>query len=94
MSAVLVDRLLHGEPTILQMAEDGTILFNEHGTCLISNASSRRHHATLNNVQVWALTDRMPRDTVERFNQHKRFVLVTSSLQDENYKHLKKAYSL
>jgi hypothetical protein len=92
-SAILVDRLLAGFPTVLQTNEglegERFLLFDQRGVSSLHELA--RNDPVYRNVRVWALADQQARGLLHDFQAQEWLTIVTSSPRDENYKQVRKA---
>jgi hypothetical protein len=100
LSYVLVRRLLEGQPTIFQVADnfrgdsgciDGThYLIDGNG---VRQMGKRPPLYELKNPAIWVLADQMPVGAPRRVNEHRWLVVVTSSPRESNNAQLLKHHS-
>jgi len=85
-SAILVDRLLAGLPTVLQTykgrGDAQFLLFYQHG--VVSLHELAPNDPVYRNVEVWALADQQARGILEDSMAQEWLIVVTSSPREEN----------
>jgi hypothetical protein len=92
-SAILVERLLAGIPTVLQMdntlTNDELLLFDHRGVTSLHELP--RNDPVYKDVEVWALADQKVRGALATLSEQQWLTIVTSSPNEGNYKQLQEA---
>lgn len=92
LSYVLVNRLLCGEPTVLQIGNakiNNHLLFDHKGVRFVY-----MNDPVMSDGRIWSLTDQSPLGVADLLDVHSWLTIITSSPRKSNYFSQKKQYNM